>query len=47
MAIFKDNQEFFGVAYLDINTAKFGGFIVETLPDLEREVDRLNPSEII
>ena len=47
VAIFKDNQEFFGVAYLDINTAKFGGFIVETLPDLEREVDRLNPSEII
>lgn len=47
MAIFKDTQEFFGVAYLDINTAKFGGFIVETLPDLEREVDRLNPSEII
>ena len=47
MAVLKDSQEFFGVAYLDINTAKFGGFIVETLPDLEREVDRLNPSEII
>ena len=29
IAIFKDNQEFFGVAYLDI-TAKFGGFIVKT-----------------
>mgnify|MGYP001156884465 FL=1 len=47
MAVLRDYQEFFGVAYLDINTAKFGGFIVETLPDLEREVDRLNPSEII
>ncbi len=47
IAIFKDPIKFFGVAYLDINTAKFGGFLIETLPDLEREIDRLNPSEII
>ena len=27
IAILKDTKRIFGVAYLDINTAKFGGFI--------------------